>query len=177
MEIKKLDGTEYPGKTLYDIVICLQFHLECLGFSFKLINGDQFRDVKCTLDNTMKQQVASGIGLSVRQAQVLSVTNKDYLWSLGLLGTSNPTQLLNTVVFCIGKGFALWAGMEHRVLRGLAFKSQLQFMRDFNGEHYLRYMEDIGMKTNKGGLKHKKVTVKTVDLMRSSNIYAWYQRT
>ena len=70
-EIKKLDGTEYPGKTLYDIVICLQFHLECLGFAFKLIHGDQFRDVKYTLDNTVKQQVVCGIGLSVRQAQVL----------------------------------------------------------------------------------------------------------
>ena len=163
-EIKKLDGTEYPGKTLYDIVICLQFHLECLGFAFKLINRDQFRDVKYTLGNIIKQQVASGIGLSVRQAQVLSVTDKDYMWSLRLLGTSNPTQLLNMVVFCIGKGFALWAGMEHRMICGLAFKSQLQFMRDSDEVHYLRYTEDIGMKTNKGSLKHKKVTVKTVDL-------------
>ena len=88
----------------------------------------------------------------MRQARVLSVTNEDYLWSLGLLGTLNPTQLLNTMVFCIGKGFALEAGMEHRALRGLAFKSQLQFMHDSDGEHYLRHTEDIGMKTNKGGL-------------------------
>ena len=91
-------------------------------------------------------------------------TDEDYLWSLRLLGTSNPTQLLNTVVFCIGKGFALWVGMEHRALHGLAFKSQLQFMCDSDREHYLRYTKDIGMKTIKGGLKHKKVTVKTVDL-------------
>ena len=103
----------------------------------------------------------------MRQAQVLSVTDEDYLWSLGLLGTSNPTQLLNTVVFCIGKGFALRAGMEHRALHGIAFKSQLQFMCDSDGEHYT---EDIGMKTNKGGLKHKKVTVKTVDLYATDRL-------
>ena len=32
-EIKKLDGSDFPGKTLYDLVICLQFHLETKGFS------------------------------------------------------------------------------------------------------------------------------------------------
>ena len=70
-EVKKVDGTEFPGKTLYDIVICIQFHLECLGFSFKLINDGIFRDIKFMLDNTMKLWVASGMRLSVRQAQVL----------------------------------------------------------------------------------------------------------
>ena len=112
-EVKKVDGTDFPGKTLYDILICIQFHLECLGFAFKIINDPAFCDVKYTLDNTMKMHVASGIGLSVRQAQVLSVTDEDYLWSLGLLGVLNPQQLLNTVVFSVGKGFALRAGKEH----------------------------------------------------------------
>ena len=99
MEVKKVNCTDFPGKTLYDIIICLQFHLECLGFSFRLINDTTFRNIKFTLDNTMKQRVTKGIGLSVRQAQVLSATDEDYLWSMGFLGTSNPDQLLNTIVF------------------------------------------------------------------------------
>ena len=37
-EVKKIDGSDFPGKTLYDIAICIQFHLECLGFTFKVIN-------------------------------------------------------------------------------------------------------------------------------------------
>ena len=53
-EIKKLNGEEYLGKTLYHLVICIQFHLECLGFVFKLINDAAFHDLKFTLDNTMK---------------------------------------------------------------------------------------------------------------------------
>ena len=61
----------------------------------------------------MKQRVAAGIGISLKQAEVLSVTDEDYLWSLGYLGTSNPEQLLHTVVFSIGKGFALRASKEH----------------------------------------------------------------
>ncbi len=31
MEVKKRDGTDFPGQTLYQIVICLQFCLETQG--------------------------------------------------------------------------------------------------------------------------------------------------
>ena len=37
-EVKKLDGTHFPSKTLYEILICVQFHLECMGFAWKLLN-------------------------------------------------------------------------------------------------------------------------------------------
>ena len=117
----------------------------------------------------MKAQVSQEIGLSVKQAQVITATDEDLLWSLGLLGTSHPEQLLNTVIFCIGKGFALRAGKEHRALHGIPFQSQLQFMRDSDGEIFLQYSEDIGTKTNKGGLKHRKIEAKTVDLYATAN--------
>ena len=78
-EVKKVDGSVFPSKTLYDILICIRFHLECLGFAFKVINDEAFHDVKHTLDNMMKEHVASGIGLTVKQAEVLSVTDEDYL--------------------------------------------------------------------------------------------------
>ena len=112
----------------------------------------------------MKLRVQAGVGLSVKQTEVLSVTDEDYLWSLGFLGTANPDQLLNTVVLCVSKGFALCAGKEHRALRGIPFNSQLKFMCDSDNEIFLRYTEDVGLKTNKGGLKHKKVEVKSVDM-------------
>ena len=54
MEIKKLNGDDYPGKTLYHIIICIQFYLECLGFAFRLLNDPFFKDLKFTVDNTMK---------------------------------------------------------------------------------------------------------------------------
>ena len=37
-------------------------------------------------------------------------------------------------------------------------------MRDPDGEVFLCYTKDIGLKTNKGGLKHQKVNAKMVDL-------------
>ena len=106
-KVKKLDGTNYPGKTLYHSVICIQFHLKCLGFAFKLVNDPAFKDLKYTSDNTLKAHTSQGIGISVKQAEILTATDKDLLWSLGCLGMSHPQQLLNTVIFSIGKGFAL----------------------------------------------------------------------
>ena len=70
----------------------------------------------------MKQHTSACLGISVQKAQVLSLMDEDYLWSLGFLGSSTPDQLLNMVVF-IGKGFALKPGQEHRALRGLTFNS------------------------------------------------------
>ena len=117
----------------------------------------------------MKLRTQQGLGLSVRKTQVLSASDEDYLWSIGYLGTFNPEVLLNTVSFMMGKGFALRAGKEHHVLRSPPFDSQLQFMYD-EGGIFIRYTKDIGLKTNKGGIKHKRVEPKVVDLFPISNI-------
>lgn len=92
-EIKKLDGSEFPGKTLYDLVICLQFHLETKGFSWKFLSDNHFKDIRFTLDNLMKDRCARGIGVNVRKAQVLSQFHEEIFWSMGLLGTKDPCTL------------------------------------------------------------------------------------
>ena len=74
-------------------------------------------------------------------------------------------MLLNTVVFLIGKGCALRAGKEHRALRSPPFQSQFSFVRNNSGDYVIRYSEDIGTKMNKGGLKHRKVELKVVDIL------------
>ena len=145
-EVKKVDGSDFPGKTLYEIVICVQFHLETLGFGWKILNEEPFKNIKFTLDNVMKMRTSQGIGNSVRKAQVLTSTDEEYLWSLGLFGTHSPEALLNTLVFMIGKGFALRAGKEHHALRAPPFDSQIEFMHDEGGV-FLRYTEDTGFKT------------------------------
>ena len=42
-------------------------------------------------------------------------------------------------------------------------------MRDIDREIFLRYTEDIGLKTNKGGLKYRWVEAKTFDLYATAN--------
>ena len=168
-EVKKVDGSDYPGKTLYDILICVQFHLESLGINWKLLSEEIFADVKYTLDNLMKLRTSEGLGTSVKKAEVLSASDEDYLWSIGLLGTSNPEQLLNTLVVMIGKGFALRAGKEHRALRAPPFNSQFRFLGDDEGKPFIRYVEDIGLKTNKGGIRQRNLQPKEVDVFSIEN--------
>ena len=75
-EVKKLDGNEYPGRTLYDIVICLQFHFELLGFAWKLLNNDDFKEICFTLDNLMKLRTSQGIGISVKKHKSCQILMK-----------------------------------------------------------------------------------------------------
>ena len=163
-EVKKIDGNEYPAKTLYDIVICVQFHLETMGFAWKILNNLVFKDIRYTLDNIMKIRTLQGVGKTVKKAQILTAFEEEYLWSLGLLGDHDAETLLNTVVFVLGKGCALRAGKEHHSLQCPPFDSQFQFYHDSEGTIFIRYSEDLGLKTNKGGIKHHKLESKVVDL-------------
>ena len=168
-EVKKIDGSEYPAKTLYEIIICVQFHLETLGFGWKLLSCEIFKEIKFTLDNLMKLRTSQGVGGKVKKADILTQTHEEYLWSVGLFELSNPEALLATIVFIVGKGFALHAGKEHHVLCSPPFDSQFQFMHDEDGQVFIRYYEDRGLKTNKGGLKHMKIEPKEVDVYPIEN--------
>ena len=92
-EVKKVDGSDYPSKTLYDIVFCIQFWLEMQGLAWKLLNDQAFQDLKFTLDNLMKQCTTLGLGNSVRQAEVLSFKDEQNMWQSGVLGSENPEML------------------------------------------------------------------------------------
>ena len=168
-EVRKLDGSDFPGETLYEIIVCVQMHVETYGFTWKLIDDCAFTSLKFTLDNVMKERCSNGIGSTVRQAQVLSLSDEEFLWVNGFLGTENPTQLLNTVVFLLGMTCVLRAGKEHRSLHSFGFSSQLSWHMDSNGNRYFTYREDLGLKTNKGGLKHRKMSPKVVNVYQSGN--------
>ena len=161
-EVKKIDGKEFPSRTLYDIIICVQFWLELNGVNWKLVSGEDFQQLKYTLDNTMKERAKSG--KKVKQAEVLTFTDEDLLWSLGLLGSHTPQVLLDTIVVKLGLTCALRAGKEHRSLRSIPFNSQFEFRNNSRGNTYIRYTEDFGLKTNKGGLKHRNIECKVVDI-------------
>ncbi len=160
-EVKKMDSSDFPSKTLYEILISIQMHLESEGLYWKLIDDSNFVNVKYTLDNLMKLRTEQGMSLHTRKAEVLTYDHEEQLWQCRVLGSSNPEQLINTVVFMVGLHCCLRAGKEHRNLRGFGFDSQFQFVF-LNGVRYLKYIEDIGLKTNKGGLKHRKLKPKEV---------------
>ena len=53
-EVRKLDGSDYPGDTLHTLVIMLQLYLCVKGNAYKLLVDDRFAEIRNALDNMMK---------------------------------------------------------------------------------------------------------------------------
>ena len=166
-EIKKLDGTDYPPKTIYELVISIQMYLKTKGLFWKLLDEKEpvFQRLHCTVDNVMKECAATGIRSLVKHAQVILYSDEELMWSSGVLGTSNPEQLVDTLLFLLGMHCA---GNEHRNLQSLGKNSQFKY-RMINGVCHLVYNEDLGTKMNRGGLKHKQNPAKEVIIFPQTN--------
>ena len=104
------DGGDYPGKTLYEMVVSIQKFLNQNNIPWKLLEDPQFLDVKTVLDNTLKERAQRNIGMIRKQAQLITFEHEDYLWSQGLLGEDTPDKLRETVLFLLGINLALRAG-------------------------------------------------------------------
>ncbi len=150
-EIRCKDGGEYEGRTLYDIIICLQFHFERAGIFWKFIDDSEFQNLKWTLDNLMKEHCTGKLGTKTR-ASPISFEEENKMWLCGALGEDTPDKLRNTVLFLIGMSCALRSGEEHRRLRCPPFNPQIQVKRDIDGTEFLAYTEDERSKTFQGGL-------------------------
>ena len=172
-EVTKVkDKGEYPGKTLYEMVIALQKFLTEKGFTWKLIDGPNFSNVRVVLDNVMKERAEAHIGMVRKQAQLIPIEFEDKLWKSGILGEDQPDKLRDTVLFLIGINCGLRAGDEHYALRrdGPTKKSQFSFKRNSKGVRCLLYQEDFITKTNDNGLNSMNKERKIVCVHPSSNI-------
>jgi hypothetical protein len=65
----------------------------------------------------MKESASQGLGNSKKQAEIITLEEEEQLWSEGILGHSEPQQLLDTIVYLLCIHFALPGGREHRRLR------------------------------------------------------------
>ena len=168
---KAQDGSDYPGHTLYHLVISIQKFVNEQGKDWKLVDGREFCEVRTVLDNLMKDRASRNIGMVVKQVNYVSLDYENTLWDRGLLGEDTPEKLRNTVLFLLGINLGLHAGDEHYDLRRdtLEKPSQIQFMNDSNGIRCLVYKEDSVTKTNDSGIKHMRKQCKTVWVHPSDN--------
>ena len=90
---KAKDGTEYPGKTLYELVIAIQWHLNENSVNWKLIDDPDFCNVKVVLDNVLKERAKQNIGMIKKQVQVITHSFEDELWKKSILGKDTPDKL------------------------------------------------------------------------------------
>ena len=160
IKVKKGNGQDYPGETLRELLLSLQMFLDSLGKQVCFLSDKDYLPISNALDNMMKKRARQGLNINRRQAEVITLVEEELLWENGELGTSQPRQLFNTLVYVLGLNFALRAGAEHRNLR-YANNCQIQIIKK-NDSTVLRYTEDIS-KANQGGLKHRTVSRKVVD--------------
>ena len=159
VEVRKVDGTEYPPNTLHHIVAGLQNHLRLEGKMVDLFKDRQFAPFQASLDGEMKRLQACGLGAKKRQAEVITHEEEEKLWESGQLGDSTPQQLLDTIVFCCGLFFALRSSKEHRQL--CRTPPQIELIERPGERAYLRYREDVS-KNHPGGLKARNIPSKVV---------------
>ncbi len=67
-EIKKITGNEYPPKTIYEMIVCIQMHLESYRIFWKLLNNADkaFIQLCYTCNNLMKEKAAGGLGSCIK---------------------------------------------------------------------------------------------------------------
>ncbi|ESO94813.1 hypothetical protein LOTGIDRAFT_161064 [Lottia gigantea] len=102
------------------------------------------KGLRSVLNSKMKELSRLGLGINTKKSEVITIEQEEILWSKGLLGESNPQQLLDTLLFLFGLHFALRAAEEFKCI------------------------EDVS-KTNQGGLDHRKVSPKMTRAYEYSN--------
>ena len=120
----------------------------------------------------MQECTAMHVGVTKRQAEVISYEHEQLLWNCDYLGEDEPDKLRNTVLFLLGINVFLRAVEEHYYLHcGTASQpSQISFETDSQGVRCLVYREDSVTKTHDGGLNDKNRERKIVWVYPSSNI-------
>ena len=148
-EIRKGDGSEYPGSTLKLLISGLQRHLRevCGLYSLSIFECHDFMSFRSVLNGKMKSLSREGVGLHRNQAEPVSVKQEEMLWEKGIFDVSTSKGLLNICYFYNCKIFGLRASDEHSNLD----VSQFVFGSDNDGE-YVRFM-GRSCKNNPGGLK------------------------
>ena len=168
---KKGDGL-YPGRTLYEMIVSIQKYLNVNKIKWKLIEGEQFQELRVVLDNVMKERAQANVGLVPKQAEIISYEDEEKLWIKGLLGEENPDQLRSTILFLLGINMCFRAVEDHYNLRRPLPNqpSQLTFEHNKRGIKCLVYREDTCSKTHDGGLSDMNSDRKEVWVYPRNNV-------
>ena len=129
----------------------IQMYLHENGLMWKLLEGENFVNLRNVLDNQMKVRTANGLGNKVLSS-VISLKQEDVLFEKGILGEDTPSVLLDTVIYKMGLHLALHGSVEHCRLRRPGFDCQITVNIDDMGRERLVYCEDPLAKNNQGGI-------------------------
>ena len=156
VDVRQRNGEEYRHKVLYSLFCAINRVIRESKPELVLFKSPQLKPLQNVLDGRLKY-LQSKQNPFRKKASAVSESDEEKLWLSGALGTLCPRVLLDTLVFMVGKIFALRGGQEHRSLSRDCF----EFCTRDDGQTVVTYREKTS-KVNQGGLKRRKVSRKEV---------------
>lgn len=151
-DVRREDGNKYPPATLKQIAALLQnYFINEMRWNFSFFIDGEFKESRDVLDSQMKKSAKEGNVAVKRKAAVISLSVEDEMWDKQILGSSNPRQLQNTLIYSLGLHLSLRASKEHRDLE-FGPNSQLELKSEKELE-FIEYTERVS-KNKTFGLKH-----------------------
>ena len=158
VEICRQDGKPYPSSTLKHVLAGIQWHLHSEdNANINLLKDPSFSLLRKVLDSKMNDLRSEGVGLEMKQADLITEEEETRLWDLNILGDSSPQQLVDTVTYCTCVDYIsnLWAYRRLCV-------DQLQLHEPNDKPAFIVYHETIS-EANSGGLAQCKLKPKRVE--------------
>lgn len=159
--LKKLDGNDFPPRTLKEVVALIQHYFNhTLRRKLSIFNDFEFTESREVLDAQMKYLARQGNVKPKRRAEIITRDMEDHLWNNGVLGSDSPKKLLETLIYLLGLHLGLRACSEHKALE---FDKQITLVTA-NGVEYLQYVETVS-KNKSFGLRQSNLEPKVVKVM------------
>lgn len=167
-EIRKTNGDKYPPQTYKEIFAGVQHYLNNqLNIPCFLFKDPAFLESRKVLDAQMKLSASEGNVNPKKRKKSIDYDQEDQLWQNGAFGSSNPRQLLETLIYHLGLHFSLRAGQEHRDLV-YGERSQMTLKTNPEGLKYIHYVERAS-KNKKFGIKDSRRDVKETCVYENVN--------
>ena len=78
-EVRKASGSKYPPNTLHGMVASIQHYLKGKKRIVRLFNDERFSFLRNALDAMMKESASDGLGLTKKQAEVITLEDEEQL--------------------------------------------------------------------------------------------------
>ena len=86
-------GGDYTSGSIFSVATALQRHFEMNVKHISIFNDPQFLGLKNVIDNAMQEKCKQGIGITKKQAAVITVSQENTLWEKKILGDGDPQTL------------------------------------------------------------------------------------
>ena len=126
-EAKRVDGTSYLPKTLYQILCGLLRHSKEVQKdppNFLDRKDARFKKLHGTCDVIFCSLHRAGVSAKVNSAKIISKEEEEKLWETGVLNTETPNGLQKVIFYYVGKACCLRGGEEQQNLKPSQFFCQ-----------------------------------------------------